>query len=455
MKLNKTFNFEAKSGVRANAELKNASLYVLGSDDQQSQLSVTIESITKLPEDKDISEYYNFSYDENKNEIFIEQTDQKLPSLASSIKFALTIPRIAEISSKNKNGAIKVENISGEQFHKLVNGGCKIMNCEARLEIHTTNGGIKVLDHEGDISISQKNGGIVVMDSVGNMELSNKNGAIKLNHCSGKLELENNNGAIKVLNAEFSWAHLKAINAGIYYEFENIDEGNFSFHNSNGRINLIIPQEMEYSISAKTQMGTINIGLDKEYEQKGHGQKEFKLTNGSGKVEISAENYHGGINILDELHKSESAEGKISHKVEVLLKDKIIPTIENLTNENAPKVEKQIRKVGEKLSKIEINIPDIEDKIKNVINQVTESIHTNLEENADDIENIKNTAINSVNKTFDNISNSIKSQAKTNDERKDSVDERSRLKILELLEKGKINPDEAERLLKALGKKEA
>lgn len=332
MKLNKTFNFEAKSGVRANAELKNASLYVLGSDDQQSQLSVTIESITKLPEDKDISEYYNFSYDENKNEIFIEQTDQKLPSLASSIKFALTIPRIAEISSKNKNGAIKVENISGEQFHKLVNGGCKIMNCEARLEIHTTNGGIKVLDHEGDISISQKNGGIVVMDSVGNMELSNKNGAIKLNHCSGKLELENNNGAIKVLNAEFSWAHLKAINAGIYYEFENIDEGNFSFHNSNGRINLIIPQEMEYSISAKTQMGTINIGLDKEYEQKGHGQKEFKLTNGSGKVEISAENYHGGINILDELHKSESAEGKISHKVEVLLKDKIIPTIENLTN---------------------------------------------------------------------------------------------------------------------------
>jgi hypothetical protein len=206
------------------------------------------------------------------------------------------------------------------------------------------------------------------------------------------------------------------------------------------------------------------IGLDKSYEQTGEGEKEFSLVNGAGTVNIVIENRHGSIYLLDELHQSEDWESKISRKVEVLLKDKIIPTLENLTAENAPKIQKQIRKAGEKLSKIEINIPNIENKVKKTLDQVSESITVNLDDNAEDIEKYKKVAIDKVNKAWENISDFVAhkkpagvrpadepSQAtgKSKDKNKD-VNERSRLKILELLEKGTITTEEAEKLLKAL-----
>jgi hypothetical protein len=170
-------------------------------------------------------------------------------------------------------------------------------------------------------------------------------------------------------------------------------------------------------------------------------------------VIINVKNRFGNINILDELHRMEGHEGWVAQKVEKVLKEKLIPTIETLTSENAPRVQKKLRKLGEKLNKLEIDIPDIEFKIKKALNQVSDSINVNLEENADEIEKMKDTAIDRVNKVWENISGGWKDpQQDKKKKNTDTVEERSRLKILELLENGKITPDEAERLLKALGK---
>jgi len=318
------------------------------------------------------------------------------------------------------------------------------------------------LDHEGELTLEQKNGGISVMDSKGVMHLENLNGGVKLNHCRGELQLEHKNGGIKILNAGFTAADIETVNSGIYYEFEEIEAGKFNFKNSHGKISVFVPASLEYDIKARTRRGKVMIGLDKSYEQSGDDEKEFKLVNGSGSVKIDIESKLGGILLMDKMHHHEDLEGKVSHKIEVLLKEKIIPTLENLTKENAPKIQKKINKLAEKLSNIEIDIPDIEDKLKNIVSQISDTITVTIDDNAEDIEKYKDVAINKVNKTWDNISDYVakkksdveseinKQTGNIKKNKEEDVKERSRMKILELLEQGKITPDDAEKLLRAL-----
>jgi hypothetical protein len=129
------------------------------------------------------------------------------------------------------------------------------------------------MEHEGEMIIEQKNGAVAILDSEGKMQITNKNGVVKLNHCNGTLALDHQNGSIKILKAGFSEASVKTENSGIYYEFEKVSAGNFSFGNSHGKTTLIIPDELEYNIKAKNIHGKIQIGLDKDFEMKGDGEK--------------------------------------------------------------------------------------------------------------------------------------------------------------------------------------
>ncbi len=462
MKLEKEIKFAGKSGLLAEIKLLNCGLHIMGNDDLEPCLKIEMESITNLKEEEEISEYVEMSYDEENNKLILSQTEKRLPSLIRNLHLELTIPQETEISCHNVNGGVKAENLKLDQNYEMVNGGVKSVACSGRLEIHCTNGGIKVLDHDGELELEQKNGGISIQDSKGKMNLENHNGGVKMNHCQGELILEHKNGGIKVLNSGLTSADIRTVNSNIYYEFAEVEAGKFNFVNSQGKIHLIIPKDMQYDIRAKNQHGKVIIGLDKSYEQKGEGEKEFKLVNGSGSVTIEIANRQGAIILLDELHQHEELESKVSRKIEILLKEKIIPSLESMTSENAPRIRRQIRKAGEKLSRIEINIPDIENKIKKVLNQVSETISTTLEDNAEDIEKYKDTAINKVNKTWDNISDYVaKKKSDVEDElskagghlkkeQAQEVNERSKLKILELLEKGTITPEDAEKLLKAL-----
>ena len=466
MRLIKEIKFSGNSGLRVKSNLLNAGLHVIGNDEQEPKLKIELDSITKLKEEEDLGEYIQVDFDEESNILEMKQTSKRLPHSLHGMKLELTVPLETEISSESVNGGVKVENIHLDQDYELTNGGIKSISCIGRLEIRSTNGGLKILDHEGKLDIEQTNGGISVQDSKGTMHIKNINGGIKLNHCRGTLNVENRNGGIKVLNSGIENASIKAGNSNVYYEFDKIEEGQFDFSNSHGKISLIIPKELPYKIKAKTSHGKVMIGLDKDYEQKGEGEKEFKIVNGAGSVEINIENHHGSIILLDEIHAKEDIESKVSRKIETILKSKVIPTIEKLTKENAPKIQKQLHKAGEKLSKIEINIPEIETKVKNTLDQVSETIKVTLDENADDIEKYKDMAIDKVNKTIDNVTDFVtgqKEKAETEHEKPKStmrekqaknVEERSKLKILELLEIGKITPQEAEKLLKALNKHE-
>ncbi|MCF7911289.1 MAG: hypothetical protein K9M99_02075 [Candidatus Cloacimonetes bacterium] len=467
MKLEKEVKFAGTSGLRAEISLRNSGLHVIGNDEQECSVKLEMESITSLKEGDDISEYVEIVYDEADNLLRLQQTEKQLPVMLKNLKVTLTVPTASEISGKNVNGGIKTENIVSDQDYLLTNGGVKSVACSGRLEIRNTNGGIKVLDHKGDLVLEQKNGGISVLDSNGKMSLVNNNGGVKLNHCQGELSLMHKNGGIKVMNAGFSKAEVQSVNSGIYYEFEEIASGEFKFINSHGKISLIIPKELEYNIRARTRRGKVMIGLDKSYEQSGDGEKEFTLLNGSGSVNIDVESQTGSILLMDELHVDADVEGKMSRKVEILLKEKIIPALETLTAENAPKIQKQINKMGEKLSKINIDIPEIEGRIKEVLNNISETINLTLEENSEDIEKYKDVAINKVNKTMENISDFVakkkndveselsKQAGNLKKDKAEEVMERSKLKILELLEQGKITPQEAEKLLQALsGSKE-
>jgi len=462
MKLEKEIKFAAGSGLQAEIDLHSGGLHIIGNDEQEANVLIEMESNTGLKEGEEISQYVETDFDEENNTLEIRQTEKHLKAVLKNLKITLTVPRDSKISARSVNGGIKTESIENDQEYELTNGGVKSVGCIGRLEVHSTNGGIKVLNHEGDLELEQKNGGISILDSKGKMELMNKNGGVKLNHCRGELELKHQNGGIKILNAGFTAADIETVNSGIYYEFEEIEAGTFNFKNSHGKISVFVPASLEYDIRARTRRGKVMIGLDKSYEQSGDDKKEFKLVNGSGSVNIDIESKLGGILLMDKMHRQEDLEGKFSHKIEVLLKEKIIPTLENLTAENAPKIQKKINKMNEKLSNIEIDIPDIEDKVKNILSQISETITVTLDDSAEDIEKYKDAAINKVNKSWDNISDYVakkkgdveseinKQSGNIKKNKEEEVKERSRLKILELLEQGKITPDDAEKLLRAL-----
>lgn len=327
-------------------------------------------------------------------------------------KIRIEIPKQCNLEITGKSGSFEVRDFTNSFEIENQHGKIALYNVIGDSEIRNQNGAIYAENHQGNLEVSNTNGAIQLKKCQGEMQLHSTNGVIRLSGCNGDLECTNQNGMIQVSESSFKNVELHNQNGPIYYEFAPIEEGNFEFENSNGRIQLIIPESIPYKLEAKTQMGKLNIALPGEYDQSNEdGYKTIEMQKGSGKVQISATNRMGGIILSDSPRK----ETKFSFDKEDLFDGKKLETeITEAINSGLSEMKSALKSLNT------INLPEparnIMDKIKHKMTGTPAEPPVPPQE---------------VNQPTEKM-------------------EQSRMKILELLQAGTISVDDAGKLLEAL-----
>jgi len=346
------------------------------------------------------------------------------------------------------------------------------------LKIDSENAPVSVSNCDGDKHIESENGPVRLHNSRGNLFAKLENGPLSAEAITGEgLRLESENGSLKVRLARFPKVDMSTENGAIYYETQPVENGDFKFATENGIVSLVLPVDFDFELTAKTEYGQIKSRLEAPLN---YENETYSLINGNGSNKISIETENGVIKISNDGHLNL---GFIKEKMEQL-KDALAKAN---TSEEKEKVMELMNKVIEYLNRAVSSIA--EDKVKDKVgaaiiklktfgekfdfDETREKVIVNLEEIGTQIqdglkEGIKGVKIGLeemkqkhlhpehvheyIRKVMDSplIKPYLGGELKARE--KEDIADKSRLKILEMLESGKITAEEAEKLLKAIGK---
>ena len=446
IKLEKTYEFETKHNLVVEFESENFGLSVIGWEKETSELFIKLDIEQTDEKEVKIENIVDAKYNKKKNTLNIELNEpENIRRISSQLE--LRVPHVTKIIGKTENGGISIENLHGIQTITTENGGIKMDHINGEQICETENGTIKLIDCKGNTNLKTENGAVKMKDCEGDIIIISENGSPKLIGCKGNLDLNNENGAVRVLKAEFDKANITNQNGSIYYEFTPIEKGQFKFKNRHGNIHLIIPENVPYKIVAINKLGKFNVGLKGDYDGLEQGlnidnEKKLNMVQGSGKVEISAKNEMGSINLMNHPMKGSNFKFDMSFMSDIM---------DNIPEEyfDKKKIIKKIEKAKKKIRNI--NIPDM----KNIMSEVMEDVQDNIKNVYTTVsseefqEKVEEKINDGISKVMEKVQEKAKEQSLSEQELNE-VDERSRLKILQMLADGKITADEAEKLITAM-----
>ncbi len=443
--MKQTKKIEVQPNLTLQVTSENIPVFLRGREEQTVELSLEMESSQAAENELTIDDIVTIDYQEEQNILHIKVSDpRKLHNYRARID--LEIPRLCTMQVHATNGCIKANDLEGEENFTTENGSIKLNSIQGKIKCQTENGSVVQENCRAEVTIETENGSVKSNDCEGAMNVSTENGSLKLKHCSGTLNAKTENGTTRIIDAGFSQAIITTQNGGIYYEFTSLEKGQFNFENDNGRIQLVIPDDLDYNIKARNKMGKFYVSLPGEYERKQTGDNHvLELLKGSGSVKINAQNEFGSINLVNQMG-GKSFEVNLEKLDQVF--DNIFDKIPEQANINIDKIKDKLEQTKEKIK--HLKMPDTEkiqkniDKAMNEMNKELKKIEFNI-----DIEAIKEKA----DEAFSSVVNVVKDKfvsSEMNENEKQEVNERSRKKILQMLQEGKITVDEAEQLLKAM-----
>ena len=440
----KKYKFDVSEKLSVNLSSENMGVKIYGWNEPRVELEVKIESLVGNEQELDFEQIVQAEFDEENNALTIELNDpEDLKNYKSKVK--LYIPHISAIKAELENAGLLIENLQGDQIAKTENGSMILDHVNGSLKLSAENGAIKLNNCNADADLETENGAMKLSGCEGNIKAQTENGVFKSSMCKGTLEMESENGMVRITGAAFSKAFITTENGGIFYEFDQIEEGQFNFQNQNGRLQLIIPDELPYQITASNKLGRFHIGLEGDYDQSSaDGCKTIEMIRGSGNVKINLKNENGSINLVKQGAKTHNINIDFSSVTKILDK-----AFEHLPKEvNQEKIRLKLEKAKDKLQNMKLpNMEEINLKVEKVLDEVDRELN-DLKIDLS-INGIREKTEEKISDIVENVKEKFGNN-ELNREEKRRVDEQSRLKILELLQEGKITADEAERLIQAM-----
>lgn len=356
-----------------------------------------------------------------------------------------------------------------------------IYGLENDLDIESENAPVSIKSCTGKLKLEGENGPLSLMRHIGNIDLTVENGPVVAEDISGdKLKVESENAPLRFRLAEYKQVDIESENGPISYETLPVEGGDYSFASENGMIHLILPLSFTFSLTAKSESGRLKSKLEDSIAHEDGVFKIERLQDSLKPTRIRIETENGLIrlnsdgridldflknmleNVKDSLAKVES---QIDAEKMRDLVNKLSGTLRSVST--YIRDEKTKARILENIEKIKSSIQDYDFKEK------TGNVQSKVEELGSEIyENLKE-GLRNVKAEFDGLryehlnTDALKDYvqkvvnspyikpylgaAKKHIENEE-IAERSRLKILEMLEAGKISSEEAERLLKAISK---
>jgi len=301
------------------------------------------------------------------------------------------------------------------------------------------------------------------------------------------LELESENGPVKIRSAQYPKVEIESENGVIYYETLPVEDGDFSFSSENGIIHLVLPLDFDFDLEGETENGSLKCRVDAQLSNEDGNYHVWRGENGA-KIKVKTENgliklsSDGNMNLdflrqkLDELKASINASKTFEDKEEVLKHlNSVIDYVAKLTlSIDEEKIKDSLNVAMDKLKglvagfdvnetkdKVVSGVEDIAKELSQTLGTLMEKVkikvehelrHPRVKEHMHHFQEEMRGVGEQLRKAFKSAGLKGFMGAGMAAESHETVADRSRLKILEMLESGKITAEEAERLLKAIGK---
>jgi len=386
------------------------------------------------------------------------------------LKVSLRIPGTAMLDAETENMPMSISGIRGSVSARTENGPLILSNCEGGLNLESENGPVKLRNCSGIIKVKMENGAMSAEAIQGD-----------------QLELESENGPVKIRSASFPRVEISSENGVIYYETLPVEDGDFSFSSENGIVHLVLPLDWDFDLDADTENGTLKCRVEAQLSnEEGH----YKVWRGENGARIKVKTENGLIKLSSDGHMNLDY---LRQKLEAL-KDSIN---RSKTFEDKEDVLKHLNSVIDYVAKLTLRID--EEKIKTALNETMEKlkglvsgfdVNETKEKVVSGVEDITRELsqtlgsflekfrvkvehefkgprmkehMHHVHEELRGVGEQIRKAFKSaglkgmmgvgmGPDERETVADRSRIKILEMLESGKITAEEAERLLKAIGK---
>jgi len=176
------------------------------------------------------------------------------------------------------SGSIRVGKLEGDFYVHASSGKIRLDETDGRMEVDSSSGDVKIQKAAGHYEIDTSSGDVEV-------DFDGSNGHILVDTSSGHIVVEGLNGS----------ADLEATSGRITAEFARMTDDSF-FNASSGDITIILPEDQEFVLDAKTSSGRIDLDfpitvegrLDKEDVSGtvGSGGSLLKVKTSSGDLEL-------------------------------------------------------------------------------------------------------------------------------------------------------------------------
>ena len=188
------------------AKTHNGSITVNGSDVSDCNLTATVVGRARtIEEAENIVEQTELRFEHTDDGlVFIIQKPNIMINRSVSVSLDIIVPRQVNLKLETHNGAIKIDNITGQTVATTHNGKVTANNISGTTRLVTHNGKIETREVSGDINCNTHNGGIETYyseaaESGGNIFMVTHNGSIALNtppNYSANVKASTHNGSI-------------------------------------------------------------------------------------------------------------------------------------------------------------------------------------------------------------------------------------------------------------------
>lgn len=425
-------------------------------------------------EEQDFEDYFKLVNKSGDITIDLDELDDSFDrGKMSVLKIEIMIPKLSKLKLEGENYPFSVNGVEADIEMVMENGPAVFSNCTGKMHLESENGPIKIHNLKGDLK--------VVME----------NGPLSTDGLSGdSLKIESENGAIKMRSSAFRQVEVRNENGVIYYESLPVEDARMSFENENGVISLILPEMWGFEITAESEMGMIKNKLGVPYEKQ---DDSYILKTGENPAIIKIKTENGVIKLAYDRHlnldylRSKLDQLKVALAGAKGLEDRedIRKLVENLITYlnkglDAIPEEKIKEAIQQAIAKLKVlaespNLADAKEKLSIRVEAIGVDLQNAYQEfsksfqekvNAESIKGFKDKIMGSgfahvvdpelgdkiTEKVFKTIRKVAPGVFDLRAAEKENIAEQSRLKILEMLESGKITAEDAERLLKAIGK---
>lgn len=361
----------------------------------------------------------------------LEEDLKELAVDYDNFKLSILVPDGLKIRAESGLGQIIVTGIEANSYYEAGMG---------LVLLEDVSGDAEVVAEIGKIKIKRGNfNHLTCTTEIGNIEV--------IGTLVNELHCESEVGGIVIKGTEVSDASILSETGNIEYYLLPVMQNHSKIESGIGRVKLVIPQEINFSLKATSEMGGVNQNLknvDIQEIESGLILKTVDKSINQHKAVINVSTDIGWIVLLNEdtpFDKEKSHLGsRLNREINNAMNEinKITRVLSSRTLHKS--LGSAFANLGETIkSSVQSALKESDVAVKQSVKEMQDSLHQQSQDMKNRVEKSKKDA------EFQR-GNAYRTEERLSD------NEKSRLKILELLENGKINQEEAERLLKAIGK---